>query len=72
MDNDAARLWNGLLRDLVCVFLSSFMLIHETVGDSSPDSIIVGAALTLMGVPAAVRFDNRRRDKNGYNDDTQR
>lgn len=72
MDQEAVRFAQGILRDLVLVCLAVFMLVHETVEDSSPDPLIVGAALTLLGVPAAVRLDDRRRVRNGTEPTTTR
>lgn len=43
-----------LLRDVAMVALGTFMLIHETLAPE-PQPLILGAALTLLGLPGAIR-----------------
>ncbi len=62
MDPDAVAAWQAILRDLLIVLLGIFMLVYETVF-VVPNAYIVGAGLTLLGVPPALRLDRRRRDK---------
>lgn len=55
--------WIAIFRDLVFVLLSTFILVFETVYAHSVNPLIVGAGLTLAGVPPVVRLDGRRRKK---------
>jgi hypothetical protein len=50
-----------IVRDIILVTLSSFMLLHETVFDPEPNPLIVGAALALLGLPAALRMNGPSR-----------
>lgn len=54
-----------VLRDMLLVGLGIFMLAHETLVSSSPDPIIIGAGLALLGLPSTLRIDAKRRDKDG-------
>ena len=45
-----------VLRDVAIIGLGTFMLIHETL-DMTPNIGIIGAALALLGIPAALRLD---------------
>lgn len=59
MSHDELRGWVRILRDATLVGLGAFMLIHETLTDE-PNPIIIGAALAMFGLPAALRLDSRR------------
>lgn len=48
-----------LLRDVLLACTGVAMLIHETLSPD-PSPLIVGAALTLLGLPAALRYDQWR------------
>jgi hypothetical protein len=52
-----------IIRDMMLVGLGVFMLAHETITQASPDPIIIGAALALLGLPSTLRLDARRREK---------
>lgn len=52
-------LW-GLVRDIWIVAIASFILIYETVEIPTPSELLVGAALVLLGLPAAIRLDERK------------
>jgi hypothetical protein len=68
VDPDVLRAWQTIFRDFVIVLLAAFMLIYETVW-VTPNAYIVGAGLTLLGIPPALRLDRRRRDKKHGGDD---
>lgn len=51
------------VRDVVIVAVATSILIYETLLPS-PSALIVGAALTLLGVPPALLLDARRK-RNG-------
>lgn len=46
-------------RDVVVIALGSILLLHEMVF-APADPLLVGAALLLLGVPAALRLDDKR------------
>ena len=52
--------WLDIFRDTVIVVLATFMLVYETVFADNINPCIVGAGLTLAGVPPALRLDTRR------------
>lgn len=54
---DAARAWTRILRDFVIVLVGVFILLHETLTKDTPDPILIGAGLILLGLPPALRFD---------------
>lgn len=56
-DAKAVREWVKIFRDLVITFTAAFMLIYETVEIASPNPIVIGAGLTLLGIPPALRLD---------------
>lgn len=43
-----------VLRDVALVSIGAFMLVHETLA-ATPQPLILGAALTLLGLPGAIR-----------------
>lgn len=55
------RAWQGIFRDALMTVLAAFMLIFETVFADIPNPVIIGAGLTLLGIPAALRLDSLRR-----------
>lgn len=55
------RVWQGIFRDVTITVVAAFMLIFETVVVKSPNAYIVGAGLTLLGIPPALLLDRRRR-----------
>lgn len=68
MNEQTWKLLRDILRfslDAFLVALGIFMLAHETLTSSTPDPLIVGAALALVGLPGAFTLDRRRRDSNG-------
>lgn len=66
MTPEALKEWQAIFRDVVVVVLAAFMLTYETVVAETPNAYLVGAGLTLLGIPAAVRADAwRRKDEGG-------
>lgn len=61
-DLEAIRAWQRILRDLVIVVVGAFMLVYETVGAKEPNPYVIGAGLVALGVPPALRYDERRRN----------
>lgn len=68
MTPDVIRVWQGIFRDTVITLLAAFMLVFETVVVAAPNPYIVGAGLTLLGIPPALRLDNKRRHRNVTDD----
>lgn len=69
MDPDTLRTWQGVIRDLVIVALGAFVLIYETIGAREPNPYLIGAGLVLLGVPPALRTDEKlRRGKDAIDD----
>ena len=61
MTPEALRQWQAIFRDTVITVLAAFMLVFETVFADSPNAYIIGAGLTLLGIPPALRLDTWRR-----------
>jgi len=57
VDPRLAREWVRIFRDVAIVCTASFMLVFETVVVQAPNPYIVGAGLTLLGIPPALRLD---------------
>lgn len=53
--------WQTIVRDTVVTILAAFMLVFETVYAAEPNAYLIGAGITLLGVPAALRLDSFRR-----------
>lgn len=53
--------WQTIFRDTVITILAAFMLVYETVVAAEPNAYLIGAGITLLGVPAALRLDSFRR-----------
>lgn len=60
---EAARAWSRIARDFAIVVVGIFILVHETLKTMSPDPILIGAGLVLLGVPPALRADEWLRGK---------
>ena len=70
MSPDEVRAWQSIFRDVVITLVAAFMLLYETIVVDDPNVYIIGAGLTLLGVPAAIRLDSiRRRGSNDNEDD---
>jgi hypothetical protein len=64
MSDVAVKTVLNFIRDVAMIIVAAFILVHETVENTNnPDPILIGAALTLLGVPAALRADAQRREK---------
>lgn len=63
------RAWQRIFRDFVITLVATFILIHETVGDGEPNWQLIATAITLFGIPPALRLDNQRRKEGGGQDD---
>ena len=61
MTPEEVRQWQGIFRDFVITALATFMLVFETVFVREPNAYIIGAGLTLLGAPFAIRLDTWRR-----------
>lgn len=61
------RAWVAILRDVAIVAVAAFMLVFETVYAPEPNPYVIGAGLTLLGIPPALRLDSafRRNGDNG-------
>lgn len=64
MDPDALKAWQSIFRDVVITVVAAFMLIYSTVFAAEPNAYVIGAGLTLLAAPAALRIDTGRR-RNG-------
>lgn len=56
-----AAAWWKVVRDVLITALGMCMLLYETLKGSGADPAIVGAGLTLLGLPIALRADERRK-----------
>lgn len=61
MNHDAFRAWQGIFRDIVITCVAAFMLIYDTVFKDTPNLYVIGAGLTMLGIPPALRLDQARR-----------
>lgn len=61
MTPEQLRTWQTIFRDVTITVTAAFMLVYETVVVQSPNAYIVGAGLTLLGIPPVLRLDRRRR-----------
>jgi membrane-bound ClpP family serine protease len=50
------RSWTRISRDLILTVLGVWILIHETLTPGSPDPLLVGTAMTMLGFPQAARL----------------
>lgn len=57
---DEYRAWIGVLRDAALIVVGIFMLIYETAF-VVPNPYIIGAGLTALGLPAALRLEVKRK-----------
>lgn len=65
MTPEAAKQWQLIFRDVLITILATFMLVYETVFVRDPNAYIIGAGLTLLGIPPALRADTWRRKGEG-------
>lgn len=60
------KAWQRIIRDTVITILGTFMLVWQTVFVLTPQPLLVGAGLFLLGVPPALRLDDlirKRKDE---------
>lgn len=69
MQPENLTLWIPIFRDIMIVLLATFILFYQTVWVTEPNPYLIGAALTLLGAPAAIRVDALRRKGNGEKND---
>lgn len=50
-------------RDLIMFTLGAFGFVHELVVSNVERPYLIGACLALMGLPVALRYDERKREK---------
>jgi len=60
---EQVRAWQEIFRDALICVVATFMLIWATVVQTSPNPYIIGAGLTLFGIPPALRLDKARRSR---------
>jgi hypothetical protein len=65
MTPEAIRQWQAIFRDIVITLVAAFLLVYEAVVVVTPNPYIIGAGVTLLGAPAALRLDKGRRGKTG-------
>lgn len=65
MDPDALKAWQSIFRDVVITLVAAFMLVYETVVAPAPNPYLIGAGLTLLGIPPALRIDRSRKNGDG-------
>lgn len=58
---DEYRVWIGITRDAALVAVGIFMLVYETILVRAPNPYIIGAGLTALGLPSALRLDLRKK-----------
>lgn len=56
---DEYRIWIGITRDAILVAIGAFILIYQTVLAPNPNPYLIGAGLTALGLPSAIRLDLR-------------
>lgn len=66
MTPSTVRAWQRIFRDFVITMVATFILVHETISEQAPNWYLIAAALTLYGIPPALRLDRKRGD-----DDTE-
>lgn len=60
MNEQTARAWLRICRDLILVCVATFVAIHETLAKGDPNFYLLAFAATLYGLPPALRLDERR------------
>jgi hypothetical protein len=63
LNPSAVAEWQKVVRDSVILVLATFIIVFEVAFKSSPNAYALGTALTLLGVPPALRLDSARRSK---------
>lgn len=66
MTPQGVQTWTRAFRDVFILGLGGFLLIYETLATGgNPNALLVGAGLTLVGVPPLLRLDEFLGRKNG-------
>lgn len=60
MNEQTARAWLRIGRDVTLVLVATFVAIHETLAKGDPNFYLLAFAATLYGLPPALRLDERR------------
>lgn len=69
MDPVTFRAWVRNFRDIVITIIAAFILIYEAVFRATPNTLLVGAGMTLLGLPVAFRLDQLfRYEEDGSGD----
>ncbi len=68
MDPENVSTWLPIVRDLAMVAIAALILLHETLFNHDPNAVLIAAGLSLLGIPAAIRADSKRTQKNGNPD----
>ena len=57
-------MWQRIIRDFATIGLGVFLFVFGTLKVNDPTllALMYGAGLTLLGLPAALRLDERRRE----------
>jgi hypothetical protein len=65
------RQWQAVFRDVLIVLIGAFMLLFETVRAPEPNPYVIGAGLIALGVPPALRTDERLRRSRPTDDEEE-
>lgn len=57
---EEARAWARIGRDFLLLLLGAFLLVWQTVFAVTPQPLIVGAGLVVLGFPPALRLGEKR------------
>ncbi len=57
------HVWQRIIRDTVITILGAFMLVWQTVFATTPNALVIGAGLVLLGLPPAFRVDQAIRGR---------
>ncbi len=68
-NHDAVQAWQRIFRDVVAVTVGAFMLVWQTVFAVTPNALLIGAGLVALGLPPALRIDEKLRDRISRGDD---
>ena len=63
--------WIPIVRDFAIVLLATFAIVFSIIWITDPTrlGLVLGSGLSLLGVPAALRVDAKRRKNEGEDDD---
>lgn len=69
MTPEEVRAWMDIFRDVLICSVATFMLVWSVVAVQAPNPYVLGAGLTLFGIPPALRLDKARRSRTVEDDD---